>query len=261
MNDLLFELSHLFFTYPQEEKPVLSDLNLKIGAGERICVLGANGCGKTTLLKLLAGLLFPQKGTLRAFNKILDKYTFHGPSALAYHRRVGFVFQEPDVQLFCGTVKEELAFGPLQAGLSEKEVAERVRAVAETVGVEELLDKPPFRLSGGEKRKVAIGSTLILNPDVLILDEPSEGLDPRSQTWLLHLLRALSAAGKTLIVSTHNLELAPHIAQRAILFDEAHRIAADMPVHDLLKQPELLRRVDLVDEHFHTHPWDFEDDL
>lgn len=237
---------------------MLSDLSLEIGAGERLSILGANGCGKSTLLKIFAGLIFPQSGTMTAFGKRIAQKSFSGEISTAYHRKVGFIFQDSEVQLFCSTVYEELAFGPLQLGLPRDAVKKRIEELSVLLGVEKLLDKPPFRLSGGEKKKIAIGSVLILNPDVLILDEPTNSLDPRSQAWLLRLLQSLGRAGKTLIFATHNLDLVPHVSDRAILFDEDHTVAADMPVNDLLKNVDLLKRVNLVDAHYHTHPWDFD---
>lgn len=256
MKNTVFRLDKISYAYPQSE-PLLSDLSLKIDKGERLSILGANGCGKSTLLKMLAGLLFAQSGTFTAFENKIDEKHFKGEAAAAYHRRVGFIFQDSEAQLFCSTVYEELAFGPLQLGIPKETVKERIGELSVMLGVEKLLDKPPFRLSGGEKKKIAIGSVLILNPDVLILDEPTNSLDPRSQAWLLNLLRAFGEAGKTLIFATHNLDLVPQISDRAILFDEDHTIAADMPVKELLKNAELLKRVNLVDRHYHTHPWDF----
>lgn len=257
MKDSIFKLDRISYAYPQSE-PVFSDLSLNIEAGERLSILGANGCGKSTLLKILAGLVFPQKGTMTAFGEEIDPKRFHGEFSNCYHRRVGFVFQDSEVQLFCSTVYEELAFGPLQLGIPREAVKKRIEELAAMLGVEKLLDKPPFRLSGGEKKKIAIGSVLILNPDVLILDEPTNSLDPRSQAWLLRLLQSLGKLGKTMIFATHNLDLVPHVSDRAVLFSEDRAIAADMPVGRLLQDPELLKRVNLVDEHFHTHPWDFE---
>ncbi len=256
MSNNVFKLNKITFSYPQSE-PVLSDLNLEINEGERLSILGANGCGKSTLLKILAGLIFPQSGTFTAFGDKIEQKSFSGEISTTYHRRVGFIFQDSEAQLFCSTVYEELAFGPLQLGLPRDTIKKRIDELPAMLGVEKLLDKPPFRLSGGEKKKIAIGSVLILNPDVLILDEPTNSLDPRSQAWLLNLLQALSKAGKTLIFATHNLDLVPQVSDRAILFDEDHTIAADMPVKELLKNAELLKRVNLVDQHYHTHPWDF----
>ncbi len=257
MKNTVFELQKITFAYPQSA-PVLEGLNLTIREGERVSVLGANGCGKSTLLKILAGLLFPQEGSFRAFGEPMEQKRLNGEAAGRYHRRVGFVFQNSEAQLFCSTVYEELAFGPLQLGMPRAEIERRIGELARMLGVEKLLDLPPYHLSGGEKKKIAIGSALILNPDVLILDEPTNSLDPRSQAWLLRLLQALGGAGKTLIFATHNLELVPHVSDRAVLFDENRAIAADRPVAELLRDAELLRRVNLVDEHYHTHPWDFE---
>lgn len=249
-------LERVSYAYPQSE-PVLDRLSLEICEGERLSILGANGCGKSTLLKILAGLNFPQSGTFTAFGKKVEEASFRGESAAAYHRKVGFIFQDSEVQLFCSTVRNELAFGPMQLGLPPEETERRISDLSDMLGIGKLLDKAPFHLSGGEKKKVAIGSVLILNPEVLILDEPTNSLDPRTQSWLLSLLQSLGQAGKTLIFATHNLELVPQISERAILFDEDHSIAADASVHALLKDAALLKRVNLVDAHYHTHPWDF----
>lgn len=257
MSENVFELQNITFAYPQSD-PVLSEFSLDVKKGERLSILGANGCGKSTLLRILAGLIFPQTGNVHAFGEELTKRSMSGDAAVKFHRRVGFIFQDPDVQLFCSTVYEELAFGPLQLDMPEDKVKARIDDVAEMLGITGLLDKPPMLLSGGEKKKAAIGSVLILSPDVLILDEPTNSLDPRSQTWLLRLLLDLSAAGKTLVFATHDLELVPHVSDRAILFNEDHTIAADRPVKEMLSDIPLLKRVNLVDEHYHTHPWDFE---
>lgn len=240
------------------EDPVFRDLSLSVPAGERLAVLGVNGCGKSTLLKMLAGLLAPEQGTMEAFGAPVRLDRLKKEEAWKYHQRVGYVFQDSDVQLFCSSVREELAFGPLQKGIPADQVMEKVQHMAEGLGIEKLLEQAPFHLSGGEKKKAAIASALMLDPEVLILDEPTNNLDPRSQTWLLKVLRRLSSEGKTLIFATHALDLVPHIADRAVLFDEQHRICADRPVREMLEDKELLRRVNLVDEHFHTHPWDFE---
>lgn len=257
LNESVFSLENISFSYPQGE-PLLNGLTLDIRAGERVSVLGANGCGKSTLLKILAGLLLPQSGIFTAFGNPIKPGSLNGKAAAAYHRRVGYIFQDSEVQLFCSTVYDELSFGLLQLGLPGETVKNRVLELSSQLGLDKLLDKPPFRLSGGEKKKVAVACVLIMNPEVLILDEPTNSLDPRSQAWLLHLLGALGKAGKTLIFATHNLELVPHITDRAVLFAEDHRVAADTTVRDLFAKTELLKSVNLVDEHFHTHPWDFE---
>lgn len=244
-------MDSIAFAYSEKE-PVLNDLSLEIFEGERISILGANGCGKTTLLKILSGLIFPQSGEFTAFGDKIEQKNFSDKFSKVYHRKIGFIFQDSDVQLFCSTVYEELAFGPLQFGLSQELVKQRINETAQMLGIKHLLEKTPYKLSSGEKKKVAIASVLILNPDVLILDEPTNSLDPRSQSWLLRLLHTLGDAGKTLIFATHNLNLVPEVSDRAVLFDEDHNIVADMPVMELLKDEELLKRVNLVDDNYHA---------
>lgn len=251
-NRPVFEMTNVAFSYTPQES-LIQGLNFTAAEGERIAILGANGCGKSTLLRMLAGLIFPQGGDFCAFGEPMTERTFDEAAARAYHRRVGFVFQNSDAQLFCSTVREELAFGLLQTGLPPEEVRRRVEEAARALGLERLLSRTPYKLSGGEKKKVAVASVLIMGPDVLILDEPTNDLDPRSQRWLLDLLRRLADAGRTLIFATHNLNLVPQIADRAVLFDESHAVAADRPVRDMLRDVELLRRVNLVDETYHCH--------
>lgn len=252
----IFELNKVSFSYPMEEQ-ILKEVSLTINQGEMIAVLGANGSGKSTLLKILAGVLHPQIGLFNAFGKTITEKSFEDAKTAAwYHKRVGFIFQDSDVQLFCNTVEEEIAFGPLQLGYSPQEVKGRINDVLNLLNIEQLKNKTPFKLSGGEKKKVAIASVLVMNPDILILDEPTNGLDPRTQRWLAELLVTLNKAGKTLITSTHNLELVQEISNRAILFNEAHTIVADLPTNELLADIKLLINVNLVDEYYHRHDSD-----
>jgi len=148
---------------------------------------------------------------------------------------------------------DEVAFGPRQMGRKESEVEKRVNDCLELLNIRDFKSRQPYHLSGGEKRKVAIACVLALNPEVLVLDEPMNGLDPRTQRWLVEFLVGLSKAGKTLISSTHNLELVHEISNRAILFDENHTVVADRPTERLLEDIDLLKRVNLVDEYYHQH--------
>jgi cobalt/nickel transport system ATP-binding protein len=242
----IFELSNIYYSYPYEE-PVLCDISLSIGLGERICILGANGSGKSTLLKVLAGLIFPQKGSYRAFGDIVNEKSFSSNEfSKSYHKRVGVIFQNSDTQLFCSTVEEEIAFGPLQFGFSRDKLHERVNQVIDLLEIEQLRKKAPFKLSGGEKKKVAIASILVLNPDILILDEPTNGLDPRTQRWLVRMLGSLNNAGKTIVTSTHNLELVREISDRSVVFSEGHNIVLDAPTDEVLSNIELLKNVNLL---------------
>lgn len=249
----LFELKNLNYAYSHSD-PVLSDMNLTFYPGESIAILGANGCGKSTLLKLLCGLIHPTSGQIFAYGQELSEKALEGANFLSqFRQRVGFVFQNSDAQLFSATVRDELAFAPLQAGLSKDVVAERVLSTAELVGISHLLERPPYRLSGGEKKKVALASVLTVNPEVLFFDEPTNGLDPRTQYWLVEFLAALHNAGKTLITATHDLSIVEDIAQRVIIFREDHTIASDGPTLSLLSNRALLLEVNLIHTRSHFH--------
>ena len=248
-----FQLDHVGFDY-EEGAPALRGLSLAIARGERVALLGANGSGKSTLLRVLDGLLHPASGAVRAFGEPLDEAALRDAAyAQRFRRRVGFVFQNADAQLFSGTVREEIAFGPLQLGLAAAEIEARLADVAGMLGLEPLLDRPPFRLSGGEKKKVALASVLVVNPEVILLDEPTAGLDPRTQGWLLGLLAELHRAGKTLVAATNELDLVPAFADRALVLDEGHALAADGPVERILADGDLLRRANVIHEHAHRH--------
>ncbi len=250
MKKTIFRLQGADFAYPYGT-PVLKNITLTIREGERVCILGANGCGKSTLLKIFSGLLLPQQGTFAAFEEEVTQKKLNDDSfSKAYHKKVGFIFQDSDVQLFCSTVEEEIAFGLLQQGLSRETVTRRIEDIVKMLEIEHLVNKTPFKLSGGEKKKVALAAVLAMNPDVLILDEPTNGLDPRTQMWLIRLLDSLGKAGKTIISSTHNLDLVLRISDRAVLFGEDHIIAADQPTNELVRNAELLKAVNLVDESY-----------
>ncbi|MEI8216349.1 MAG: ABC transporter ATP-binding protein [Eubacteriales bacterium] len=232
----------------------LNKVNLHINKGEAVALMGANGSGKSTMLKLINGIVSPDKGVYK-FNdeEITLKKLQDNKFAKSFHQKIGFIFQNSDTQLFCANVYEEIAFGPRQMGFSEEEVDARVNDCLNLLNIHDFTERQPYHLSGGEKRKVAIACVLALNPEVLVLDEPMNGLDPRTQRWLVEFLVKLNKAGKTLITSTHNLELVQEISKRAILFDEHHNIVADMPTNKLLTEIELLKEVNLVDEYYHKH--------
>ncbi|MBP1737387.1 MAG: putative transporter, ATPase component, partial [Oscillospiraceae bacterium] len=180
--------------------------------------------------------------------KMLQKPAF----AKQFHQKIGFVFQNSDTQLFCATVYDEIAFGPRQMGMDEPQVKERVEDCLALLGLGGFEERQPYHLSGGEKRKIAIACVLALNPEVLVLDEPMNGLDPRTVRFLSELLVRLNDAGKTLITSTHRLELVREISSRAVLFQENHSIAADRHTSEILGDIELLKQTNLVDEYYHA---------
>ncbi|HLV80486.1 MAG TPA: ABC transporter ATP-binding protein [Chthonomonadaceae bacterium] len=248
-----FALFHAGYRYG-EGVDALEDISLTIELGEKVAILGANGCGKSTLLKLLDGLLFAQTGTLTAFGEPLTAAALADEARdHAFRRRVGYLFQNADAQLFCPTVRDELAFGPLQLGLPHAEVQERVEETAALFGIAGLLDRAPFQLSGGEKKKVALAGVLTLNPETLLLDEPTGGLDPRSQGWLVDLLTRLHAAGKTLVTATHDLHHVPILADRVVVLSEAHRLIAEGPAGAILSDLRLLEAANLLHVHQHRH--------
>jgi len=248
----MIEINDVSFSYSGDN--ALNHISLTIEAGETVALMGSNGCGKSTLLKLINGLISPDSGVYKLNGDDITNKKLQDPKfGKLFHQKIGFVFQNSDTQLFCSVVYDEIAFGPRQMGMSEIEVEKRVNDCLTLLDIQGLRDRTPYHLSGGEKRKVAIACVLSLNPDILVLDEPMNGLDPRTQRWLVEFLVQLNKAGKTLITSTHNLELVSEISNRAILFDETHKIVADMPTDKLLEQIELLKKVNLVDEYYHSH--------
>jgi len=249
----IFRLSGVSYQYAPGIV-ALRDVSFRIDAGERVALLGANGTGKSTLLKIMAGLVEPSGGEILAFGEPLTAARLRDEAvAHAFRRRVGIVFQSSDAQLFSPTVREEVAFGPLHLRLSPDEVLRRVDDTLRMLGLVELAERAPYNLSGGEKKKVALASVLSINPDVLMLDEPTNGLDPRTQQWLIELLAALHGVGKTIIVATHHLDTLDLIADRAIVLGEEHGVVAEGTVAALLAQHDLLLRVNLIHEHAHRH--------
>lgn len=232
----------------------LKNINLHIFKGESVVLMGANGSGKSTLLKLINGIALPDSGIYKFNNEEITAKKLHDTKfAKSFHQKIGFVFQNSDTQLFCADVYDEIAFGPRQMGLSETDVEIRVNDCLDLLNIRDFKHRQPYHLSGGEKRKVAIACVLSLNPDILVLDEPMNGLDPRTKRWLVNFLVTLNKSGKTLITSTHDIELVQEISQRSILFDENHTIAADLPTEQLVMNIELLKKVNLVDEYYHWH--------
>jgi cobalt/nickel transport system ATP-binding protein len=232
----------------------LAGASLTVAAGERVALLGANGCGKSTMLKLLAGLIEAERGTVHAFGTHLTESTLDDEQfARGFRARVGFVFQSSDAQLFSPTVRDEMAFGPLHLGFDRSEIERRVDDVLALLDITELADRAPYQLSGGEKKRVAIASVLVTNPDVLLFDEPTAALDPRTQQWLLDLVVELHRAGKTIVCATHDLASLDQVADRCFVFSEAHRIVACGSPAEILADRPLLEATNLVHTHIHRH--------
>ncbi len=209
--------------YAYERVPVLRHVEFRMEAGETVLLEGPNGAGKSTLLKMLNGLLYPEQGRyLFAGREITETLMREHTYSKWFHQRVGFVWQNPDVQLFCGSVEEELAFGPQQMGLSETEVRQRVEDALELFGLQELRERAPYYLSGGEKKKTAIASVFTMNPEVWTLDEPLSALDEQTQLWLVDFLKALKTSGKTLLIATHDKLLVQELADSRLVLRADH---------------------------------------
>ena len=223
MENKLIELKDVCFAY--DGIIALRHINMEVSRGETVVLQGSNGCGKSTLLKLLNGLIFAEQGSYR-FNgdEINKKSMSDSRFSKSLHKKMGFVFQNPDVQLFCNNVREEIAFGPVQMGLSQDEINQRVDDLLKLLNIEQLADRAPYQLSGGEKKRVAMASVLSLNPEVLVLDEPLAGLDQSTQDWLLEFLQQLQSSGKTLIISTHDDNLAHLLGDRIVYMNSDHTV-------------------------------------
>lgn len=244
----MIELRQVGFAWP-DEAPLLADLSFTVQRGERVVLLGANGCGKSSLLKLLNGLVEPVQGEVRWQGQVLNRaYLRQADYSRRFRKDCVLLFQHPEAMLFNPTVREELAYGPRQLGLVD--VDQRVAHWAHELKLDALLDKAPFLLSGGQKQKVALASLLTLDPELLLLDEPSASLDPATVGWLIDLLQH---AGKTLVVATHNLSLAAELGSRALVLGPDGRLLFDGPLPAALADLPLLERAGLAHRHLHMH--------
>jgi cobalt/nickel transport system ATP-binding protein len=213
----LIELRQIFFAYDEEQPNVLENLSLQLDTGECLVVRGDNGSGKTTLFRILNGLSFPVEGQY-IFDgiEITEKYLNNNANAKRFHKRIGYLFQNPDIMLFNGRVYDEVAFGPRQMGLSDEEVDRRTRDCMELFSVSRLADRAPYHLSGGQKKRVALAAVMALNPEVIILDEPFAGLDKKAQDALSAFLAEMKANNKTLLVATHDEALTEALADQVL---------------------------------------------
>ncbi len=229
------ELRGLTHAYP-DGTPALRGVDLRIAQGEAVAVVGANGAGKSTLLLHLNGLLLASAGEVRIGGLAVTR-----ASLAEVRRRVGFVFQDADDQLFMPTVQDDVAFGPMNQGLTAPQVRARVDAALEAVGASHLAGRAPYRLSGGEKRAVAIAGVLAMVPSILVLDEPSAGLDPAGRRRLIGLLRSFD---HTRVIATHDLDLVLEVCQRVLVLHHG-RVAADGSPCEVFADEALLQRCHL----------------
>jgi len=247
----VFDVNNIRFDY--EGIPAIRGLSLQIEQGERIALVGANGSGKSTLLRILNALCFPISGSVSFYDDVLSPRRLQQDDfSLRFRRRVALVFQNPDVQLFNPTVFDEVAYGPLQLDWSKEDVIRRVEEALDFMAITNLKDRPPYRLSGGEKKRVALASVLVLDPDVLLLDEPTANLDPRSQSQVIDLIHRWKGSAKTVITATHQLDIVEDIADRVVVLDSGVVVATGTPP-EILSNSELLLKANLVHAHRHSH--------
>jgi cobalt/nickel transport system ATP-binding protein len=251
MTEPVFELKNVCYRY--DSVMALENVSLAIEPGKRVALLGPNGSGKSTLLRLLNGLHFPDSGSIVFHGQPLTRDRLgHNGFTFDFRRRVGLVFQNADVQLFNPTVFDEVAFGPLHLSVPRKEIVQRVSAALDMMDIGHLKTRPPHRLSGGEKKRVALASVLVLNPEVLLLDEPTAGLDPRTESQIIDMLIACGDGSRTVITATHDLGLVEDIADYCFIL-QAGKVAAEGEPASLLRDQALLAKANLVHAHRHRH--------
>jgi len=238
---MLFRLENLSHRY-SDGTLALDDVSLSFAEGERTALLGTNGSGKTTLLHHLNGILKPTSGKVYFEDKPLK---YDSKSLLDLRKRVGFIFQDPNDQLFAPTVKQDVAFGPLNLGQPPDQVKKAVDEALRTVGMAEYAEKPPHFLSLGQKKRVALAGVLAMQPEVLIMDEPTSNLDPRATSEILHLLLRLNKEHKiTLILATHDVDMVPLFANKLYILDKGKLVSEGSPA-ELFSDAELIRNVNL----------------
>ncbi len=249
----IIQIDDLSYNY-NNNHCALSDINFAVNKGEIFSIIGSNGSGKSTLLHLINGLIFPNSGKIYYKDILITEQKLKDNSYNSFFRSsMGYIFQNSDNQLFCPTVFDELLFAPLQMGKNKDEAFERAESVMKMLNIETLRNRPTYMLSGGEKKRVAIGAILTSNPDVLLIDEPMSGLDPKSRSYLIELIFQLNEAGKTIIITTHTLELVDHFQSRVAVLSEEHRLEKIGSSEEILSDTELLIKTNLIHEHLHRH--------
>ncbi|AEF96365.1 ATP-binding cassette domain-containing protein [Methanotorris igneus] len=236
----IIETRDLHFQYPDGTK-ALNGINFMAKKGEMIALLGPNGAGKSTLFLHFNGILKPTKGEVLIKGKPIK---YNSKDLIEVRKTVGIVFQNPDDQLFAPTVKQDVAFGPLNLGLSEDEVERRVKEALKAVGMEGFGDKPPHHLSGGQKKRVAIAGILAMEPEVIVLDEPTAGLDPLGASQIMKLLYDLNRKGMTIIISTHDVDLVPIYADKVYVMSKGQIIKGGTP-KEVFEDVETIRKANL----------------
>ena len=236
----IIESKNITYLYPDGTK-ALDNINFSVEKGQMVSLLGKNGAGKSTLFLHFNGIYEPESGEIIVCG---EKLKYDKKSLRKVRQIVGIVFQNPDDQLFAPTVEEDVAFGPLNMGLSQEETRKRVTNALVRVGMEGFEKKPPHHLSGGQKKRVAIAGILAMGPEIMVLDEPTSGLDPKGASKILKLLYDLNSEGMTIIISTHDVDLVPLYSNRVNIIMDGKIIKTGTP-HEVFDDVDLIRKADL----------------
>ena len=237
----MLEVRNIKYSYNNDYQ-ALKGVSLKVERGDMVALLGKNGAGKSTLFLHLNGIYEPDEGQVFIDGEELK---YDKKSLLKFRQKVGIVFQNPDDQIFAPTVEEDVAFGPLNLGLSMEEVQDRVEEALERVGMSGFEKKAPHHLSGGQKKRVAIAGILAMKPEIMVLDEPTAGLDPQGVSDLTVLLKELNGEGITIIISTHEVDLVPNYANKTFVMVDGVLIAEGTP-KEIFSQPDILEKANLT---------------
>ncbi|MDY6876141.1 MAG: ABC transporter ATP-binding protein [Chloroflexota bacterium] len=235
MSEVILRTESLYFRYPTRQEYALRDVNVDIHEGEFVALIGQNGSGKTTLIKHFNGLLRPDQGKV-----YVGGCDTEGVPTSELAREVGYVFQNPDHQIFADKVRDEVAFGPKNLGFDEERIQQVTERVLKNIGLEDYLDEMPFMLGKGQRQRLAVASVLAMEPNILIIDEPTTGQDWRECIQLMELIKPLNARGHTVLMTTHNMNLASLYARRAIVMWQG-KIWMDGSVQEVFSEPEKLQ--------------------
>lgn len=240
MNEVHLSTKNLSYTYP-DGTHALKNINMDIYKGQKVAIMGPNGAGKSTLFSHFNGLTEPTSGHVEIDGKAIkyDKDTL-----LEVRQKVGIVFQDPNDQLFAPTVKEDVAFGPMNLGLDYEEVERRVDEALTMVGMEQYMDKTPHHLSGGQQKRVAIAGIIAMRPEIMILDEPTAGLDPEGVEKVLDILDNLNKEGMSIVISSHDIEMVNEFAEKIFVLNNGE-ILESGDKHEIFSNKELLKKAHL----------------
>ncbi len=240
MNEVHLSTKNLSYTYP-DGTHALKNINMDIYKGQKVAIMGPNGAGKSTLFSHFNGLTKPTSGHVEVDGKAIK---YDRDTLLEVRQKVGIVFQDPNDQLFAPTVKEDVAFGPMNLGLDYEEVERRVDEALTMVGMEQYMDKTPHHLSGGQQKRVAIAGIIAMRPEIMILDEPTAGLDPEGVEKVLDILNNLNKEGMSIVISSHDIEMVNEFAEKIFVLNNGE-ILESGDKHEIFSNKELLKKAHL----------------